>query len=117
MIENSTRFSFGGDEHLLCECSEEMSLQSFFKSLSATTRIKQLGIPGVVEVCGGNAAYLVRFNPDEIHPDDLLERIKEIDEEAAKAELPPQSGNGFFAATKLAPRRSTSEAPGPQVVK
>ena len=86
MIENSTRFSFGGDEHLLCECSEEMSLQSFFKSLSATTRIKQVGIPGVVEVCGGNAAYLVRFNPDEIHPDDLLERIKEIDEEAAKAE-------------------------------
>ena len=86
MVQDATRFSFGGDEHLLCECSEEMSLQSFFKSLSATTKIRDMKIPGVIEVCGGNAAYLVRFNPDQIHPNDLLEKVKVIDEDATKAE-------------------------------
>jgi len=86
MARTSTRFSFGGDEHLLCECSEEMSLESFFKSLNATTRIREMDIYGITEVCGGNAAYLVRFNPDQIHPDRLLEEIRAIDNEAEKTD-------------------------------
>ena len=81
-----TRFTFGGDEHLLCECSEEMSFEAFFKSLNATTRIREKNIDGIIEVCGGNAAYLVRFDPDKIHPEELLEQIRAIDSEAEQSE-------------------------------
>ena len=31
------RYTFGGDEHLFVECSDEMSLDAFFKSLSMAT--------------------------------------------------------------------------------
>ncbi|MEC9248427.1 MAG: carboxyltransferase domain-containing protein [Pseudomonadota bacterium] len=86
MTDRSTRFTFGGDEHLLCECSEDMSFESFFKSLNATKRIREKQLTGVIETCGGNAAYLVRFDPDIIHPDKLLEEIKIIDKEAENAE-------------------------------
>ena len=27
----TTRYSFGGDEHIFVECDEEMSLEAFFK--------------------------------------------------------------------------------------
>jgi urea carboxylase len=81
-----TRFTFGGDEHLLCECAEEMSMAAFFKSLTATRAIRERGIAGVSEVCGGNASYLVRFDPDEIHPDALLEKIVELDAEAERTQ-------------------------------
>jgi urea carboxylase len=77
-----TRFSFGGDEHLLCECAEEMSMAAFFKSLAATHAIRERDIHGVTEVCGGNASYLVRFNPDVIHPNDLRREIEAIDQAA-----------------------------------
>ena len=33
----TTRYTFGGDEHIFVECSEEMSLEAFFKGMSITT--------------------------------------------------------------------------------
>ena len=81
-----TRFSFGGDEHLLCECAEEMSLDAFFKSLAATRMLREAAINGVIEVCGGNASYLVRFDPDVIHPDDVQREVESIDAEAGRAD-------------------------------
>ena len=77
-----TRFSFGADEHLLCECSEEMCLEAFFKSMNATYAIKQRKIKGVLEVCGVNTTYMVRFDPKQISPAALLEEVKQIDKES-----------------------------------
>lgn len=74
-----TRFSFGGDEHLLCECSEEMSFEAFFKAINSVELIRESNTEGILEVCGGNAAYLVKFDPDLIHPDQLLEIVKELE--------------------------------------
>ena len=81
-----TRFTFGGDEHILCECSEEMSFEAFFKSLSATSILVKQNIKGVTEVCGGNAAYMVRFDPDLIAPEHLMERLREVDSRADHAD-------------------------------
>ena len=74
-----TRFSFGGDEHLLCECSEEMSFEAFFKAINSVEQIRKSNTHGILEVCGGNAAYLVKFDPDLIHPEQLLETVKELE--------------------------------------
>jgi urea carboxylase len=81
-----SQFSFGGDEHLLCQCAEEMSMSAFFKSLAATRAIRESEIAGVLEVCGGNTSYLVRFDPDLIHPDDLRREIEAIDSAAERSE-------------------------------
>ncbi|NVP57374.1 5-oxoprolinase subunit B family protein [Mycoplana rhizolycopersici] len=80
------RYSFGGDEHLFVECSEDMSLEAFFNSLSMTTGIKEAGIKGVTEICPANASFQIKFDPDVIHPDDVLSEVKAIEAAATKAE-------------------------------
>jgi urea carboxylase len=82
----STRYTFGGDEHLFVECSEEMSLEAFFKSLSMAKGVRESGIKGVTEICPANASFQIKFNPDIIHPDDILKEVKSIEGAAAKAE-------------------------------
>jgi urea carboxylase len=80
------RFSFGGDEHLFVECSDEMSLDAFFKSLSMATGVRESRIKGVTEICPANASFQVKFNPDVIKPEDLLKEVKAIEGAAEKAE-------------------------------
>ncbi|EYR78427.1 allophanate hydrolase subunit 1 [Shinella sp. DD12] len=82
----SIRYTFGGDEHLFVECSEEMSLEAFFKSLSMAKGVRESGIKGVTEICPANASFQVKFNPDIIHPDDILREVKAIEGAAEKAE-------------------------------
>jgi urea carboxylase len=82
----STRYTFGGDEHLFVECSEEMSLEAFFKSLSMAKGVRESRIAGVTEICPANASFQIKFDPDVIHPDDILKEVKAIEGAAEKAE-------------------------------
>lgn len=82
----SMRYSFGGDEHLFVECSEDMSLEAFFSSLSMTSGIKEARIKGVTEICPANASFQIKFDPDVIHPDDVLREVKSIEAAAQKSE-------------------------------
>jgi allophanate hydrolase subunit 1 len=78
----TTRFTFGGDEHIFVEISEEMSLEAFFKSLSMTNAVRDADIKGITEICPANASFQIKFNPDVIHPDDLLTELKRIEQGA-----------------------------------
>lgn len=80
------RFTFGGDEHIFAEVSEEMSLEAFFTSLSMTNGIRDAGIKGVTEICPANASFQVKFNPDLIHPNDLLKELQSMEGAAAKSD-------------------------------
>ncbi|HEY0121097.1 MAG TPA: carboxyltransferase domain-containing protein [Rhizobium sp.] len=80
------RYTFGGDEHLFVECSDEMSLEAFFKSLSMATGVRDSAIKGVTEICPANASFQIKFNPDLIKPDDLLKEVQVIEGAAEKAE-------------------------------
>lgn len=80
----SARYSFGGDEHIFVEVSEEMSLEAFFKALSMTNAVKNADIKGVTEICPANASFQIKFNPDLIHPDDMMSELKRLEEIADK---------------------------------
>jgi urea carboxylase len=80
------RYTFGGDEHLFVECSEEMSLEAFFKSLSMAKAVREAGIRGVTEICPANASMQVKFDPDIIAPDAILAEVKAIEAAAEKTE-------------------------------
>lgn len=82
----TSRYTFGGDEHIFVEVSEEMSLEAFFKSLSITNAVRESAIRGVTEICPANASFQIRFDPDLIHPDDLLTELKRIEESADHAQ-------------------------------
>jgi len=73
------RYSFGGDEHLFAEVSEEMSLEAFFRGMATCTELQRMQVPGVTEICPANASFLVRFDPDVIAPGKLLETVKSIE--------------------------------------
>jgi urea carboxylase len=79
------RYSFGGDEHLFVEVSEEMSLEAFFASLSITNAVRESAIAGVTEICPANASFQIKFDPDRIAPDDLAAEVKRLEAQAARA--------------------------------
>ena len=81
----SNRYSFGGDEHIFVEVSEEMSLEAFFKSLSMTNAVRESTIKGVTEICPANASFQIKFDPDVISPDDMLAELKRLEQGADKA--------------------------------
>ncbi len=82
----SIRFSFGGDEHIFAEVSEDMSLEAFFTSLSMTNAVKQAGIKGVTEICPANASFQVKYDPDQIKPGDLLRELQSMEGAASKSD-------------------------------
>ena len=81
-----SRYSFGGDDHLFVEIDEEMSLEAFFKSLSMTNAIRDAQIAGITEICPANASFQIKFDPGQIHPNDLMNEVKQIDEYAQRSE-------------------------------
>ena len=82
----SIRFSFGGDEHIFAEVAEDMSLEAFFTSLSMTNAVKQAGIRGVTEICPANASFQVKYDPDQIKPNDLLRELQAMEGAASKSD-------------------------------
>lgn len=82
----SLRYTFGGDEHIFVEVSEEMSLEAFFMALSMTNAVRDADIRGVTEICPANASFQIKFNPDLVHPDDLMAELKRMQEVADKSE-------------------------------
>lgn len=81
------RHSFGGDEHLFVEVSEDMSLESFFRGMSACRELERAKVPGITEICPANASYLVRFDPDVIAPDKVLALVERIEAQIEHASM------------------------------
>lgn len=82
----SSRYTFGGDEHIFVEVDEAMSLEAFFVSLSMTNAVRDANIQGVTEICPANASFQIKFDPDVIHPNDLMAELKRLEETAESAE-------------------------------
>lgn len=78
----NNRYTFGGDEHIFVEVDEEMSLEAFFVSLSMTNAVRDANIEGVTEICPANASFQIKFDPDVIHPDSLMQQLKQLEAEA-----------------------------------
>lgn len=82
----SSRYTFGGDEHIFVEVDESMSLEAFFGSLSMTNAVRDAKIKGVTEICPANASFQIKFDPDVIAPDDLMAELKRLEETAENSE-------------------------------
>lgn len=80
-----TRYAHGGDEHIFVEVDEEMSLEAFFKSLTLANSLREEKINGVTEICPANASFQVKFDPGQIPPDEMLAKLKELEDAQAEA--------------------------------
>ncbi|MBD8004123.1 5-oxoprolinase subunit B family protein [Bacillus norwichensis] len=75
-----TRYEYGGDEFIFVELSEEMSLEVNFQAMAITKRLKEEQLSGILDICPSNASYMVRFEPEKIHPDELISKLKELEQ-------------------------------------
>ncbi len=82
----NTRYEYGGDEYLLVVFSESMDLTVNFRLLAICREIEQRQLSGVIEVCPANTSYLVHFAPEQIHPDELIRYLKDIEKEVVSAD-------------------------------
>src|SRR5260370_22492502 len=81
------RYSFGADEQVCAEIDEGMSLEAFFKGMAICKELEPRAIPGVSGICPSNASYLVRFDPEVIHPDKMMATLKELEAQIGEAEI------------------------------
>lgn len=78
------RYEHGGDEFVFVELDQEMSMRANFKAMSITTALRELDVPGVVDICPSNASYMVRLDPDRLHPDELIGELKRLESTAGE---------------------------------
>jgi urea carboxylase len=74
-----SRYSWGGDEHLVVQLDEAMSLEANFTAMAVTRRLQGLQLDGVVDICPANASFLIRFNPDVIAPSLLEKHVRDAE--------------------------------------
>lgn len=82
MSNLQTRYEYGGDEFVFVQLSEEMSLEANFKGMAITRKLRERNLEGILDICPSNASYMVRVNPDVLHPDELITELKEMERTA-----------------------------------
>ena len=79
-----SRYSWGGDEHLVIQISEAMSLEANFQAMAMSKALESREIDGIIDVCPANTSLMVRFNPDVIAPEDLEETVRGVEDSVAR---------------------------------
>ncbi|MDM5201206.1 carboxyltransferase domain-containing protein [Fictibacillus enclensis] len=76
---SSTRYELGGDEFIFVELSESMNLEAMFKGMAITNGLAEEKLDGIMDICPGNASYMIRLNPEVIHPQEIIEKLKQLE--------------------------------------
>jgi len=77
-LPDGSRLSFGADEFLFVELSEEMSLQTTLRVIAITDELRERDVLGVVDVCPAHASYMLRVDPDTVDPRDVEGLLGEV---------------------------------------
>lgn len=82
MTDFTTRYSYGGDEFIFVELSEEMTLEVNFQAMAITKKLREQQMPGILDICPSNASYMVRYNPDVLPAAELIDELKRLESSA-----------------------------------
>lgn len=76
-----TRYTHGGDEWILVELDEAMSLGVNMRAQAICQALEERRLDSISDICCANASYLIRLDPDELDPRAAIELLKELEEE------------------------------------
>ncbi|MFF5991244.1 5-oxoprolinase subunit B family protein [Prauserella flavalba] len=79
------RYEYGGDEFVFVEIDQAMSLEANFKAMTITGALRERRLDGVLDICPSNASYLIRVDPERLHPAELVDQLRSL--EASATEL------------------------------
>lgn len=81
---SESRYTWGADEHLVVQISEEMSLPANFTAMAMSRALADRGLEGITDICPSNASLLVRFDPDVIAPSEVEAAVRGAEEAVAE---------------------------------
>jgi len=84
MSNFETRYSYGGDEFIFVELSQEMSIERNVKALAMARKLESKKIDGIIDICPCNVSLLIRFNPDVVEGSKLIKELKVIEKSVGK---------------------------------
>lgn len=84
-LPEHARYSFGGDEFLLVEIDDAMSLEANLRTVAIANGVRERDLDGIVEICPTNASLLIRFDPDTIEPERLKTEVQAVEAETKSA--------------------------------
>jgi urea carboxylase len=70
--------SYGGDEFVFVELSEEMSLKRTLQVIAITDEILSRSLDGVIDVCPAHVSYMLRLDPDVVDPRSLPSLLEDV---------------------------------------
>ncbi|GAB6987005.1 5-oxoprolinase subunit B family protein [Nocardioides pyridinolyticus] len=79
MTQRQSRYSWGADEHLVVQVSEEMSLEANFTAMAMSQGLTARGLDGIVDICPSNASLLIRFDPEVLDPGTLEATVRDVE--------------------------------------
>ncbi|KAB1185440.1 MULTISPECIES: allophanate hydrolase subunit 1 [Haloferax] len=82
----SPRYEYGGDDYVFVELDQEMSFDANFEAMAITQQIRERDLPGIIEICPANASYMIHFDPDVLAPTDLVDELKQLEQETDLSE-------------------------------
>jgi urea carboxylase len=71
-LEDGSRHSFGADEFVFVELSEEMSLQTTLRVIAITDGLRDDDVPGLLDICPAHVSYMLRVDPEVLDPRDVV---------------------------------------------
>lgn len=81
------RYEYGGDEFIFVELDEAMSLETNFQGIAITSKLREENMDGILDICPGNASYMIRFDPDKIHPNELISLLQDYEKTVSMANM------------------------------
>ncbi|TQN28459.1 urea carboxylase [Haloactinospora alba] len=73
------RYEFGADEFVFVEIDQAMSLEANFKAMAITSALREEGLDGIVDICPSNASYMIRVDPERLHPKELVAELQRLE--------------------------------------
>lgn len=79
----ATRYEYGGDEFVFVELAEDMNSEANFRGVAITQNLREKQLKGVMDICPSNASYMIRVDPEVLHPNELIEILKQIESDVS----------------------------------
>jgi urea carboxylase len=71
-LADGSRYSFGADEFVFVELSEEMSLETTLRVVAITDELRSSDLPGLLDICPAHVSYMVRVDPEVLDPREVI---------------------------------------------
>lgn len=71
-LEDGSRYSFGADEFVFVELSEEMSLETTLRVIAITDELRSGDVSGLLDICPAHVSYMLRVDPEVLDPREVV---------------------------------------------